>query len=201
MTSLISRRRLLFSLISASAFPLSGAYAAVDAAAAKYVSSIGDDVIRLANGPTRGKALRSKFTSLLSRYVNLQSIAMSSLGTYRGKLPARDKAKFSQLVTTYAAALFVWYADDFKGQKFVVDGTTSQGKTILVETKITSSNSSNEQIVWRLAGSGGGFKVIDLKIRGVWLSIAMRDAFSRELKKSKGNFEQLYAFLREAETW
>jgi hypothetical protein len=29
----------------------------------------------------------------------------------------------------------------------------------------------------------------------------MRDAFSLELKKSKGNFEQLYAFLREAETW
>jgi ABC-type transporter MlaC component len=201
MTSQISRRRLLFTLVSASIVSLSSAHAAANAAAAKYVSSIGDDIVDLANSPTRGRALRSKFTSLLSRHVNLQSIALSSLGTYRGKLPARDKAKFNQLVTTYAAALFVWYADDFKGQKFIVDGTTSQGKTILVETKITSSKFSNEPIVWRLAASGGGFKIIDLKIRGVWLSIAMRDAFSRELKKSKGDFEQLYAFLREAETW
>lgn len=200
MTSQISRRKLL-ALISVSVFPFSAAHGATNAAAVKYVSSIGDDILDLANSPTRGRALRSKFTSLLSRHVNLQSIAMSSLGTYRGKLPARDKAKFNQLVTTYAAALFVWYADDFKGQKFIVDGTTAQGKTILVETKITSSKFANEPIVWRLAGSGGGFKVIDLKIRGVWLSIAMRDAFSRELKKSKGDFEQLYAFLREAETW
>jgi ABC-type transporter MlaC component len=200
MTSQISRRRLLLTLISASMFPLSGARAAVNAAAAKYVSGIGDDVIKLANSPTRGKALRSKFTSLLGRYVNLQAIALSSLGTYRGKLPSRDKAKFNQLVTTYAAALFVWYADDFKGQKFVVDGTTTQGNATLVASKITNSH-SDEPIVWKLSGSGGGFKVIDLKIRGVWLSIAMRDAFSRELKKSKGNFEQLYAFLREAETW
>jgi ABC-type transporter MlaC component len=200
MTSQISRRRLL-ALISVSIAAFPAAHAATDAAAAKYVSSLGDDILDLANSPTRGKALRGKFTSLLSRHVNLQSIALSSLGTYRGKLPARDKAKFNQLVTTYAAALFVWYADDFKGQKFVVDGTTSQGKATLVETKITSSKFSNEPIIWKLSGSGGSFKVIDLKIRGVWLSIAMRDAFSRELKKSKGDFEQLYAFLREAETW
>jgi ABC-type transporter MlaC component len=200
MTSLISRRR-LFSFIAFSIAAFPAAHAATNAAAEKYVSSIGDDIVDLANSSTRGKALRGKFTSLLSRHVNLQSIAMSSLGTYRGKLPAQDKAKFNQLVTAYAAGLFVWYADEFKGQKFIVDGTTSQGKTILVETKIASSKMSNEPIVWRLYGSGGGFKVIDLKIRGVWLSIAMRDAFSRELKKSKGDFEQLYAFLREAETW
>lgn len=200
MTSQITRRSLLtfiaFSLIST---PVS--HAATNAAAAKYVSGIGDDILRLANSSTRGKALRGRFTSLLSRHVNLQSIAMSSLGTYRGKLPASDKAKFNQLVTTYAAALFVWYADDFKGHKFIVDKTTMQGNAILVETNISSSKFSNEPIVWKLSGSGGGFKIIDLKIRGVWLSIAMRDAFSRELKKSRGDFQKLYAFLREAETW
>jgi phospholipid transport system substrate-binding protein len=200
MTSQISRRSLI-ALIAFSVLPHPLATAAIDAAAAKYVSSIGDDVLRLANSPTRGKALRSKFTALLSRHVNLQAIAMSSLGVYRGKLPASDKAKFNQLVTTYAAALFAWYADDFKGQDFIVDKTVNQGKAVLVETKITSSKFSTEPIIWKLSGSGGGYKIIDLKIRGVWLSIAMRDAFSRELKKSKGNFEQLYAFLREAETW
>lgn len=200
MTSQLTRRSLLtfiaFSLLSPAA-----SSAAANAAAEKYVSSIGDDILRLANSPARGEALRGKFTSLLSRYVNLQAIALSSLGTYRGKLPAGDKAKFNQLVTTYAAALFVWYADDFKGQDFIVDKSTSQGNAVLVETKISSSKFSNEPIVWKLSPSGGDFKIIDLKIKGVWLSIAMRDAFSRELRKSKGSFEELYAFLREAETW
>jgi phospholipid transport system substrate-binding protein len=200
MTSLITRRSLITFIAFSVVSPIP-ASAATNAAAAKYVSLIGDDVLRLANSPSRGKALRGKFTSLLSRHVNLHAIAMSSLGSYRGKLPASDKAKFNQLVTTYAAALFVWYADDFKGHDFIVDKTVNQGKAILVETKITSSKFSNEPIVWKLSGSGGNFKVTDMKIRGVWLSIAMRDAFSRELKKSKGDFEKLYAFLREAETW
>ena len=169
--------------------------------AENYVASIGRDVLALANSSTRGKALRTKFTNLLGRHVNLQSIAMSSLGQYRSKLPASDKSKFNQLVTTYAAALFVWYADEFRGREFLVDKAVKQGNTTLVETRISNSKFSNEPIVWRLAGSGGGYRVVDIKIRGVWLSIAMRDAFSRELKKSKGDFEKLYAFLREAETW
>lgn len=200
MTSQLTRRSLL-TFIALSALSPVASYAAANAAAEKYISSIGDDILRLANSPTRGQALRSEFTSLLGRHVNLQAIALSSLGTFRGKLPPSDKAKFNQLVTTYAAALFVWYADDFKGQSFIVDKSTRQGNAVLVETKISSSKFSNEPIVWRLSPSGSGFKIIDLKIRGVWLSIAMRDAFSRELKKSKGNFEELYAFLREAETW
>lgn len=200
MTSQLTRRRLI-TFIALSALSPGIANAAANAAAEKFVSSIGVDILKLANSPTRGRALRGQFTSLLGRYVNLQAIALSSLGTYRGKLPAGDKAKFNQLVTTYAAALFVWYADDFKGQDFIVDSSASQGNAVLVETKISSSKFSNEPIVWKLSPSGGGFKIIDIKIRGVWLSIAMRDAFSRELKKSKGNFGELYAFLREAETW
>ncbi len=199
MTSQITRRSLLTLIAFTALTP--AAFSATNAAAEKYVSSIGDDILRLANSSTRGKALRGRFTSLLSRYVNLQAIALSSLGPYRKNLPPGDRAKFNQLVTTYAAALFVWYADDFKGHEFVVDKSTAQGNATLVESSITSSKFSNEPIVWKLAGSGGGFKVIDLKIRGVWLSIAMRDAFSRELKKSKGDFDELYAFLREAETW
>jgi ABC-type transporter MlaC component len=169
--------------------------------AENYVAGIGRDVLALANSSTRGKALRTKFSALLGRHVNLQSIALSSLGQYRSKLPAADKGKFNALVTTYAAALFAWYADEFKGKEFVVDKAVKQGNTTLVETRIANSKFSNEPIVWRLTGGGGGYRVVDIKVRGVWLSIAMRDAFSRELKKSKGDFEPLYAFLREAETW
>lgn len=177
----------------------SSAFAADDAKT--YVSGIGKDVLALANGSVRGKPLRGKFVSLLSRHVNLRNIANSALGTYRSKLPPEDKDKFNGLVTTYAAALFVWYVDKFKGAEFVVDSVVPQGKFLVVKSKIAKSKLSNEQIVWYLAPKGDGFQVVDLSILGVRLSIAMRDAFSRELKRSKGDFNGLYAFLAEAETW
>jgi phospholipid transport system substrate-binding protein len=194
----IDRRIFLISLAGLFA----GAGSSLAAGDAKaYVSDIGQDVLALANGSTRGKPLRAKFVSLLGRHVNLRNIANSALGTYRSKLPAGDKDKFNQLVTTYAAALFVWYIDKFKGAEFEVDSVVQQGNFTVVKSKIEKSSLSNQQIVWYLSPKGNGFQVVDLSILGVRLSIAMRDAFSKELRRSKGDFNSLYAFLAEAETW
>lgn len=195
---MINRR---FLLISAFASILTNGSASAAGTAEVYVQSIGEDVLKLANGATRGKPLRSKFVNLLGRHVNLRNIAASALGTFRSKLPPADKEKFNDLVTTYAAALFVWYIDKFKGADFVVDTVVKQGNFTVVKSKIAKSKLSNEQIVWYLTPKGSGFQVVDLSILGVRLSVAMRDAFSRELKKSKGDFKALYAFLAEAETW
>ncbi len=194
----MNRRALLLALTSLCVSTLP-AFAAGDPKT--YVQSIGKDVLALANGPVRGKPLRGKFSSLLSRHVNLRNIAGSALGTFRNKLPDSDKEKFNGLVTNYAAALFVWYIDKFKGGDFVVDTVVKQGNFLVVKSKIEKSKLSNEQIVWYLSPKGDGFQVVDLSILGVRLSVAMRDAFSRELKRSKGDFKSLYAFLAEAETW
>jgi phospholipid transport system substrate-binding protein len=196
----ISRRQLVLGLTSAAFLnSISRASAATDAKA--YVLEIGEDVLELANSSTRGKPLRNKFAVLLSKHVNLRNIAGSALGTFRSKLPATDKDKFNTLVTTYAAALFAWYVDKFKGAEFVIDTVVQQGDYTIVKSKIVKSSLSNEQLVWYLLPKGNGFQVVDLSILGVRLSVAMRDAFSRELRKSKGDFTSLYAFLAEAETW
>jgi phospholipid transport system substrate-binding protein len=193
----INRRFLLTSL----AVTLAGVSPAAAADAKAYVTDIGKDVLALANGPTRGKPLRGKFVSLLSRHVNLRNIANSALGTYRSKLPAGDKEKFYDLVTVYAAALFVWYIDKFKGADFKIDTEVKQGSFVVVRSRVEKTSISNQQIVWYLSPKGGSFQVVDMSILGVRLSVAMRDAFSKELKRSKGDFNGLYAFLADAETW
>jgi ABC-type transporter MlaC component len=54
---------------------------------------------------------------------------------------------------------------------------------------------------WRLTPSGSSYRVSDVNIKGVWLTISMKDRFSKVLKTSKGDFEPLFAELRKAETW
>ncbi len=84
---------------------------------------------------------------------------------------------------------------------FVVDRTAPQGKFLLVYSKIVKSGGSDEPIVCYLSPAGNGYRIVDISVLGVRLSSAMRQRFNDELKKSKGNFEPLYAMLREAETW
>lgn len=200
MSMFLTRRRAL-SLFTAGVISALAPAAQASEAAEQYVEKIGKDVLKLANAGSRGKATRAKFATMLSKYVNLRGITLASLGTYQKQLPPGDKDKLNDLVTTYAAALFAWYVDDFKGQSFVVDRTAQQGKFLLVYSKIVKSGGSDEPIVWYLSPAGEGYRIVDISVLGVRLSSAMRQRFNDELKKSKGDFEPLYAMLREAESW
>lgn len=202
MTQNITRRSftslLLGSGLSIATVPLAFA----DDGAGVYVEKLGADVIRLANGGTRGdKALQRKFAALLNRYINIPNIAKFALGTHQQELPAGDKAMFYDLVANYAAALFVWYVDDFKGDNLDITNIAEQGKFTTIDATIKGGGIIGEKMRWRVTGSGANYRIADLNIKGVWLTISMKKLFADTLKSSGGDFEALYAKLREAETW
>ena len=193
-------RRHFTGLLMASLFAGVAPYPALAALdpAEKYVSRIADDVMALANSGQGGNGLRNRFANLLNRYISLRSIADYALGPYRGKLPVGKKNEFYRLVSNYAAALFVFYVKDFRGSGLDIVSSTTQGKFIVIHSAIKPGN---EQVRWRLTPAGGGFRVSDVNVKGVWLTIAMRDRFNRVLKQSNGNFEALFKELREADSW
>jgi phospholipid transport system substrate-binding protein len=202
MNYLISRRVFNLGLVaSASSIAFSSISLADDGAEA-YVKKLGAEVIKLANGGRRGdKALQNRFASLLGRYINIPNVANFALGLNKGALPAGDKSMFYNLVANYAAALFVWYVDDFKGQELKVTNSDEQGKFITVDTGIIGGGIGDEKLRWRVVKQGDGYRISDLNIKGVWLTIAMKKLFADTLKSSNGDFKVLYAKLREAETW
>ena len=174
--------------------------ASANTSAEDYVTRIAKDVMALANTGQKGPALRSKFASLMNRYINLKGIADYALGPYSKKLPASQRAEFYDLVSTYAAALFVYYVDDFRGSELDIISTTKQGKFTVIQSAIKGKGAP-EQIRWRLSSSGGGYRVSDVNIKGVWLTMSLKDRFNKVLKSSKGDFGPLFAELKEAETW
>lgn len=176
------------------------AAAAINPAEA-YVDRIADEVMSLANSGAKGSVLKGKFASVLNRYINLRTIANFALGPYQKKLPPGDRDQFYTLFSNYAAALFVYYVDDFKGSGLDIVSTTKQGNFITIMSAIKQKSGGREQIRWRLVPAGGGYKISDINIKGVWLTIATKKRFSDVLNRSKGDFEALYAELREAETW
>ena len=194
----LSRRKLMCGLAFAALMGVAGP-AAASTSAEDYVTGIADDVMKLANNGKKGPALRAQFAALLNRYINLKGIADYALGPYQKQLPANKRSEFYNLVSNYAAALFVYYVDDFRGTKLDIMSTTQQGKFTIIQSAITGSG--REQVKWRLVPSGGGFRVADVNVKGVWLTIAMKDRFNKVLKASKGDFDPLFAELRSAETW
>jgi ABC-type transporter MlaC component len=195
-----SRRKfaaLLFGLTLVSgASPVS---AAVDPAEG-YVGKIADDVMSLANSGASGPELRDKFISVLNQYVNLRSIANVALGRYRQALPPGEKDEFYTLFGNYAAALFVNHVDDFKGSGLKIISSSKEDKFITIASEIERSG-GREPVKWRLVQADGGYRISDINVKGVWLTIATKKRFNDVLNRSNGDFEPLFAELREAKTW
>ena len=166
----------------------------------QHVTKIAGSVIRLANSGSRGSALHAKFVRLLSSHANMSTIATFSLGRYRRKLPAKLKGKYSRLVKAYIAGLFVFYAADFKGQGLEIRGSIKSGKSYIIDSRIKAGGSS-KKVKWRVYSRGSRHRVTDVNIRGVWLSIQMRQKVTQILKRSKGDFKPLMAFLGEYRNW
>ena len=208
MSSLLARRLsrreftgiLLGSLLGGAVSYPAAARAAIDPAEI-YVSGIAEEVMALANSGASGKSLRGKFAALLGRHINLRVIANYSLGPFLPKLPANKRDEFYNLVNNYSAALFVYYVEDFRGSTLDITSNSKQGKFITIQSAIKLKNGGLEQVRWRLVADGGSYRVSDVNLKGIWLTISMKDRFSKVLKQSKGDFDALFKELREAETW
>ncbi len=194
---LLSRRTFFITALS---LPMIGGVPALASTPAEdYVHQLGIEVLHLAAGGHKGdRALQRKFAGLLNRYINIPSVANFALGPAKSSLPDGQKSQFYELVGNYAAALFVWYVADFQGTDLKVTGSSEQGKFITVDSAVAGKG---EQLRWRVTGSPGAFRVADLNVKGVWLSIAMKKMFEDTLNSSHGDFQPLFAKLREAETW
>ena len=166
----------------------------------RHVTSIANSVIRLANSGLRGTQLHSKFVRLLSTHANMDAVAMFALGRYRSKLPTSKSRKYKKLVKAYIAGLFVYYASDFRGRGLKIGTTRKSGRSNIINSKIVFAGSS-KPVIWRVYSRGNRHRVTDVNIRGVWLSIQMRQKFTQLLKRNNGDFDKLIAFLDEYKNW
>ena len=196
-----SRREFAALLLGAVVTGSSGHSVAAVNPAEGYVGKIADEVMSLANSGAKGNALRNRFAALLNRHINLRRVANVALGPYQKKISAGDKNELYQLFNNYAAALFVYYVKEFQGSEIKFVSSIKQGNYLTLDTALILKSGGQSKIKWRLEPSGGGYKVFDINVRGVWLQIATKKRFNDVLNKSKGDFGALFAELREAETW
>jgi ABC-type transporter MlaC component len=191
-------RRGLFGLALLATTALAGRTARALSPAEKYVSNVGKSVIRLANSGAGKAALRQRFSSLINQNANVRSVGLVALGPYRKDLPPNMTGEFIRLVSFYMAAFFVYYIDEFQGSGIEIDSSKKQGNTTIVNSSVRFSNGSTSKVRWRILGAG---QVGDINVRGVWLSLQLKKRFTDVLKRSKGDFQELFAELRSAESW
>ena len=88
-----------------------------------------------------------------------------------------------------------------KGVSLEVKSTAKQGKFTTIMSNVVFGDGDTRPVRWRLLPAGGGFRVQDVNLKGVWLSISLKERFTTKMKRDKGKFDRLFEELRSAESW
>ncbi len=81
-------------------------------------------------------------------------------------------------------------ARGFRASNLTILDCATSGKTIVVTAKLSTGG----KVIFRIA-KGGGYKVMDLNMKGIWLAQQMRSTFVGTITRT-GSIDGLFKYLK-----
>lgn len=199
----IFARRTLFLLAFLAALPFaaSSPAAALNPAETFVDQNVQTGLAILANKTLPDAERKAQFRTFLLSLVDLDRVAMFTLGAARRTATDTEKAQFKDAFRDFAVSIYESRLNTYSGQTLKVIGSqpTGRGDTI-VKTILVDPNSSSAQplqVSFRVSTSNGKQVVIDVNVLGVWLAIEERDQFSSFLGDNGNSVMALVAHLKD----
>ena len=181
--------------------------AAIDAAASpevaqgafKFVQSTAESGLKFLSNPKSGEAeKKAEFRKLLDTSFDLDTIGRFALGRYwNTATPVQQKnylVQFRRMVVDVYASRF----GDYKGQKFEAKSfrSISESDTLVTSYIHPADGGQDIQVDWRVRSKGGKYKIVDVLVSGVSMSVTQRSDFSSVIQRGGGNIDVLIDHLK-----
>jgi ABC-type transporter MlaC component len=154
--------------------------------AASFVQSAGQAYDRAASARSA-----SAFASAASRYSDLRSLSFFALGKHRKALPKEREAEYLALTRKFIGEFMLENGSGFRASNLEIVECSKSGSN----TVVTARLSSGGKVVFRVAGSGGRYKVSDINMKGIWVVQQMRSTFVGTINRT-GSIDGLLEYLK-----
>lgn len=176
------------------AMPTAPATAAVDTQdPGRFVKTLADEgFVTLRTGERA--AATAKFRTLLTQYFAVDQIGDKLIARWRPQITPAQYAAYKAalpgfLVGTYADGLY-----DYAKADIQVVRAVPQGNGAVVLSKVAKPGSAPITAVWTLAKVGGGYKVSNLTVAGINLTITQTADFNSYIQRN--GFDKLVALMK-----
>ncbi len=128
---------------------------------------------------------------LVSR-MDIKRISKFILGPYWKKAENQQREAFITLFTEFQAQRFTNILNEYKGQKISILGTekaSGKKQTFVKMTVINEKDKKAESIElkWRTRKTKSSFKITDVIIGGISMTLTLKNDYSAMMKKSEAN--------------
>jgi len=200
-----NRRALSASLAAAAAVLALGvgtssqAQGARDPGAEQFVQAGAQRVISvLADKSLNETQKEATFHSAIDDLADVPKITNFVLGKYARTITPEQRARFAPTFRTYAESVYRNRLDDYHGESVKVTGSTVRKPgDVIVNTQVTGGQLSQPVLVsWRVLGSAGAWKAVDVQFKGVWLAITQQQDFVSTIDNAHGDINVLITQLQ-----
>lgn len=184
-------------------FALSAPPASADDAARAFTQTMIDNGFAILRDTRVEKAARvNRFTAYIVERMDARKTALFTLGNYRRGAPDGVVEPFVDAFTAYSTAIYGAHLVDFAGASVRVTGdvTNKPGDVTVLTVAEGGPLRQPMRIAFRLTGQNGGYKIVDVQVEGIWLSVEQRDQFASVLSQNRGDIASLTASLKDRTT-
>ena len=167
-------------------------------AAQKFIEKLGEDAISfLSNDELSTDAKAKEFRRIMNASFDMRTIGIFVLGKNWRTATSEQQAEYQKLFNDMIVKVYTVRLDNYKGQKFEVASVRDVGKKdLLVSSHILPVDSPKVKVDWRVRQKNGRYKIIDVMIEGVSMSLTQRSDFSSVIQRGGGDIEVLLEHLR-----
>lgn len=173
--------------------------AKVDAGAQAFISNMAEKAISfLGNGSYSQTQKEGEFRKLLKNSFDMKTIGRFALGRYWGTATPQQQQEYMKLFEEMVVDVYAARFNEYQGQKLEVSGARPDGdKDTLVTSYIVAPTGGDKfKVDWRVRNKGGSYKVVDVIIEGVSMSLTQRSDFASVIQRGGGDMQALLVHLR-----
>lgn len=135
---------------------------------------------------------RVRFDTLLGTYFDMPAIGQFLLGRYWRTASEQEREAYIKAFTENIVYTYSRRFDEYTGQKLVIDDSREDGRFNIVTSRIVDPNSSQEyRLEWRVIEEGQTFKIVDVVIEGVSMSVTQRQEYASVIQNNGGKVQAL----------
>jgi phospholipid transport system substrate-binding protein len=138
-----------------------------------------------------------RFRHLLNEGFDIAHIARFVLGRYWRMASETERAEYLRLFEDFVVDSYAQRFGEYAGENLKVTNTRAAADDAIVFSDLLRPNGPPVKVEWKLRREGSSFKIVDVIVEGVSMSITQRDDFSATIQRTGGKVEGLLSVLRD----
>jgi phospholipid transport system substrate-binding protein len=138
------------------------------------------------------------FRAFIDQVADVPRITFFVLGKYSRSIAPGQQRDFATVFREYASNVYESRLNEYHGESLRVTGSVARTPSdIVVQTQVYGGKLEQPvDVAWRVLAEGGGWKVVDVQVDGVWLAITQQQDFVSTIDNGGGNIQVLIDQLK-----